>query len=110
MTTGNCDGVYTRRNSPDGRFAIVVNRCELRFAFPGQGGDAPGYIRLVDNSTKRVLKSAEIDMVNGFTWVEWSQHRVAVPLYVEWELPVPWDAPASLNSSRPDVCENEGLL
>ncbi len=33
---------------PDGRFAIVVNRCELRFAMPGQGGDAPGYVRLVE--------------------------------------------------------------
>lgn len=94
MVTNNCEGVYTRRLSPDGRFAIVVNRCEMRFAMPGQGGDAPGYVRLVDVGTGKVLEKTDIDMVNTFPGVEWHPHRVEMPLLVEWELPVKWDVPA----------------
>jgi hypothetical protein len=79
--------------SPDGRFAIVVNRCEMRFAMPGQGGDGPGYVRLVDVETGKVLERTDIDMVNAFPGVEWHPHRVAIPLLVEWPLPVHWDTP-----------------
>ena len=93
MVTNNCDSVYARRVSPDGRFAIVVNRCEMRFAFPGQGGDAPGYVRLVDVKTGNVLEKTDIDMVHTFPSVEWHPHRVSMPLLVEWELPVKWDVP-----------------
>jgi hypothetical protein len=93
MVTNDCDGIYTRRVSPDGRFAIVVNRCEMRFAMPGQGGDAPGYVRLVDVTTGKVLEKTDIDMVNTFPSVEWHPHRVSMPLLVEWELPVEWNVP-----------------
>jgi hypothetical protein len=86
--------LYAKRLSPDDRFAIVVNRCEMRFAMPGQGGDAPGYVHLVDVETGKVLEKTDIDMVNTFLGVEWHPHRVAIPLLVEWQLPVQWDKPA----------------
>jgi hypothetical protein len=91
IVTDNCDGLYAKRVSPDDRFAIVINRCEMRFAMPGQGGDAPGHVRLVEVRTGRVLEKTDIHMVNTFPGVEWHPHRVVIPLLVEWELPVQWD-------------------
>ncbi len=42
--TGKCSNVYTTSKSPDGRFLVEVRRCEMRYAAPGQGGDAPGIV------------------------------------------------------------------
>lgn len=85
--TSKCSDVYTTARSPDGRFLVEVRRCEMRYAAPGQGGDAPGIIRLVDLTNGKELKRKRIDIVSTFTGAEWSERRVSIPLLVDWDLP-----------------------
>ncbi len=55
----------------------------------------PGYVPLIDVEKGKVLEKTDIDIVNTFPGVDWHPHRVSIPLLVEWELPVRWDAPTS---------------
>lgn len=77
-----------REVSPDGRFEIVLCRLAQSGAMmPGQGGDAPGRILLVQRATGEVLQSTEIAMVNAMTDVSWSPGHVHVKLFADWDLP-----------------------
>lgn len=83
---GNKAEIYSRTKSPDGRFEIVVYRKPMRFAMPGQGSDAPGYIHLCDAAGK-ILKKTNVDMVQNVGKIEWSETNVSIKLIAEWKLP-----------------------
>ena len=82
-----CDDVYTKEQSPDGRFEVVVCRHGGGTAMPGQGGDAPGTIRLREIATGRVLHEVPIEMVQQFPGVEWTDGHARIKLFAEWLLP-----------------------
>ena len=77
---------YRTYSSPDGKFKVVVYRIPKAFAFPGQSGDAPGFIRLYDASGK-VLEKSDVEMVQLVDRVEWNSDSVSIPLIAEWKLP-----------------------
>ncbi len=80
--------VYRTFERPDGAFRIVVLRRPLSFAMPGQAGDAPGIVQLV-NRKGQVLRQTEVEMaqfVNENT-IEWSRNAVHIKLVVDWTLP-----------------------
>lgn len=83
----DCGDVYTRSKSPNGRFEIVVCREAQAFAAPGQGGDAPGTIRLVEVATGRILQATSIDLVQSFPGATWESGRVDLLPLVQWDLP-----------------------
>ena len=72
--------------SPDGRFKIVVKGVPMVFAFPGQSGDAPGFVQLCTKSGK-VLQEKEVEMVQMVDNVQWSPSAVNMDLFAEWNLP-----------------------
>lgn len=73
--------------SPDGKYTLVVYRLpQFRMAFPGQAGDAPGYVRLFDQSGK-VLEEKDIEMVENIDQVEWEKTTVHIKLFADWRLP-----------------------
>jgi len=75
--------------SPDRRFRLVVYRIPMMFCMPGGSSDAPGYVRLFDNRTGRLLEQKEVEMVQmvGFTEVDWSSSQVHIKLLADWNLP-----------------------
>ena len=77
---------YRTYLSPDRRFNVVVQRFPMKFAFPGQSGDAPGRVQLCDASGK-VLREKEIEMVQLADNVSWSDTNVEIRLFVDWKLP-----------------------
>ncbi|MGC3958224.1 MAG: hypothetical protein QM813_09890 [Verrucomicrobiota bacterium] len=78
---------YRRYSSPDGRFQIVVFRIPTAFARPGGSSDAPGYFRLLDAHTGKVLREQEVEMVQLVDQIEWSATNVEVRLLADWSLP-----------------------
>lgn len=72
--------------SPDGAFRILVLRRPLPFAMPGQAGDAPGIVRLLDRNG-HVLRETDVEMVQMANTVEWEAHRVRIRFVADWELP-----------------------
>ena len=77
----------TRANSPDGRFRMVIYRMPARSTMPGQGGDAPGSVRLYDQRTGRVLEEKDVDMVQRIDQFEWSSTNLHIKLFADWKLP-----------------------
>ena len=53
---------------------------------PGQSGDAPGEVRLLDRSG-HVLESTSVDMVQVVENVDWQDRRVVIKLVADWPLP-----------------------
>ncbi len=79
--------IYQKISSPDARYYLLVYRRPLWPAtMPGQAGDAPGVVRLYDRSG-RLLNEAPIDMVQHLNDLEWSAHKVEVPLVFRFSLP-----------------------
>jgi hypothetical protein len=79
--------VYATFTRPDGHYRVVVlRRTVWPGMMPGQGGDAPGTVRLLDRQGK-VLRQAAVEMVQLVDQVEWSDRKVYVKLVAEWELP-----------------------
>jgi hypothetical protein len=77
---------YRRFNSPDGRYAVIVYRIPSCFPMmPGQGGDAKGFVRLVDHEGK-ILREKPVEMVNTIDMVEWDRESVFIGLFPEWPL------------------------
>lgn len=77
--------------SPDGRYKLVVYKYTIYNyipTMPGQGGDAPGVVRLLD-SKDNVLQEAKLEMVQnvGSREVEWEKDKVHIKLIAEWPLP-----------------------
>jgi len=79
--------VYRTVVSPDGKYKIVVYRIpEFGMVFPGQAGDAPGYVRLYDQAG-HVLAEKDVDMVQNIEQVYWGPGSVDIKLFAEWKLP-----------------------
>ena len=70
--------------SPDGIFRLEAVKTEWTpFAMPGQGGDGGGYVRLIDNRSRRLLRqSPYLPLVSSFDSNSyfWSDLEVAVKL------------------------------
>lgn len=78
---------YAAFNSPDGKYKIVVMKKSTFFGkAPGQGGDAPGEVRLV-NKNGDVLQQKDVEMVQLVEKVEWTEKNVYIKLVADWELP-----------------------
>jgi hypothetical protein len=78
--------IYRTYLSPGGEFKIVVFRIPMSMAFPGQSGDAPGYVQLQDGSGK-VLKEKKVEMVQIIEPPVWSKTGVEIKLFADWNLP-----------------------
>lgn len=77
---------YQVLQSPDHRFRLVVYRRPIwPSTMPGQGSDAPGVVRLYDESG-RLLNEAPMGMVQQIVDVQWSVDRVEVPLVFSFKL------------------------
>ncbi len=74
---------YARFDSPDGRHALVVYRRPTFFAMPGQGGDAPGTVVLIDKDGTE-LRRRELEMVQTVHRPRWLRDRVEVTLILDW--------------------------
>lgn len=78
---------YSTFPSPDGRYKVVVYRLPtFTIAISGAGGEAPGYVRLLDNSGK-VLVEKDLEMVQDIDRVDWQKDRVYLSGGQEWMLP-----------------------
>lgn len=78
---------YEVLQSPDARFKVVVYRRPVwPSTMPGQAGDAPGVVRLYDQSG-RLLHEAPIEMVQQVSDLKWTHDRVTIPLVFDWQLP-----------------------
>jgi hypothetical protein len=78
---------YRSSVSPDGRFEMVVYRVPTKSAMPGQAGDAPGFVRLYDKRTGRVLEQKDVEMVQNIDQFEWSATNLYIKLFADWKLP-----------------------
>jgi hypothetical protein len=78
---------YRTYASPDGRFKMVVYRIPTASAMPGQTGDAPGFVRLYEQKTGRVLYQKDVEMVQNIDQVEWSSTNLFIKLFADWRLP-----------------------
>lgn len=77
--------------SPDGRYKLVVYKYKTHTyipTMPGQGGDAPGVVRLLD-SKNNVLQEAKLEMARnvGPSEIVWEKDKVHIKLIAEWPLP-----------------------
>lgn len=87
---------YKRFTNPDGHFAVVVYRIPSLFPMmPGQGGDAKGYVRLIDRQG-HILQEKRVEIVNTIDFVEWKPEFLNIRLFAEWPLP-----PRPSSSHRP---------
>ncbi|HUS35259.1 MAG TPA: hypothetical protein VM680_07915 [Verrucomicrobiae bacterium] len=81
---------YVTYQSPDQRFKVVVCRYQqYGIMMPGQSGDAPGVVFVVDNANGRVLGKKRIEMVQmvNVNQIEWSPTNVYIHLIGDWKLP-----------------------
>ncbi len=76
---------YRTFERPDGLYRIEVWRQFQVFAMPGQAGDAPGTVRLVD-SQRNTLAEARVEMVELVDAVDWSGGHARIRLIVDWDL------------------------
>ena len=81
---------YATFERPDHRYQVVVLRKRSGWpggvGRPGQSGDAPGEVRLVDRSG-HVLESSSVDMVQVVDNVDWQDKHVVIKLVADWPLP-----------------------
>ena len=81
------ESTYLEFHSPDKRLAIVVKRKTQLFGVgPGQSGDAPGRVLLVD-AKGTILREAPIEMVQLIEVGTWGTRSVEVRPFGEWRLP-----------------------
>lgn len=78
---------YVDFPSPDGRYKVLVYRRPGLLAMaPGQSGDAPGRVLLVD-SKGHVLKESPVEMVQLVEVPAWRADAVEVRPFGDWPLP-----------------------
>ena len=81
---------YASFERPDHHYQVVVLRKGSGWpggvGRPGQSGDAPGEVRLVDRSG-HVLESSSVDMVQVVDNVDWQDKHVVIKLVADWPLP-----------------------
>jgi len=78
---------YRSYMSPDGRFKMVVYRLPMLMAMPGQSSDAPGFVRLYDQRSGRILQQKDVEMVQMIDQFEWSSTNLYIKLFADWRLP-----------------------
>ena len=78
---------YRSYLSPDGRFKMVVYRLPMLVAMPGQSSDAPGFVRLYDQRSGRILQQKDVEMVQNIDQFEWSPTNLYIKLFADWSLP-----------------------
>lgn len=78
---------YRSYLSPDGRFKMVIYRIPMETAMPGQASDAPGFVRLYDQRTGRILQQKDVEMVQMINQFEWSSTNLYIKLFADWRLP-----------------------
>ncbi len=78
---------YRSYLSPDGRFRMIVYRLPMFMCMPGQSSDAPGFVRLYDQRSGRILQQKDVEMVQNIDRFEWSTTNLYIPLFADWELP-----------------------
>jgi hypothetical protein len=81
-----CAEVYDRSTSTDGKFEMLVCRTPSA-GMPGQSGDAPGFIRLLDKRSGSILNEADLEMVQVYPGVEWTKDTAHIKLIADWPLP-----------------------
>ena len=82
-----CASEYQIFTSPDGEYHISVYRITVfPMMMPGSAGDAPGFVRLYDNYNN-ILEEQDVDMVQLVDDIEWSEDKVNIKLFAEWDLP-----------------------
>jgi hypothetical protein len=62
------DTLYREWDSKDGTIRAVVRKqwiSSIIPAMPGQGGDAPGWVTVIDRRTGSILLHKRVDMVNA---------------------------------------------
>jgi hypothetical protein len=59
----------------------------MQSAMPGQSGDAPGFVRLYDQRTGRILEQKDVAMVQNIDQFEWSATNLYIKLFADWRLP-----------------------
>lgn len=78
---------YATFERPDGKYKIVVMRQESFFSkSPGQAGDSPGEVLLV-NKAGEVLQKTDVEMVQLVENVTWEDKKVYIKLVADWDLP-----------------------
>ena len=80
---------YSRFKSPDGRYELIVYGIPTFIpTMPGNAGDAPGFVQLVDQNGN-VLNEADVSMVQGIEpyAIFWEKRSVHIKLIADWELP-----------------------
>ena len=89
MATTRLEPVATFER-PDHHYQVLVLRKRSGWpggvGRPGQSGDTPGEVRLVDRSG-HVLESTSVDMVQVVENVDWQDKRVVIKLVADWPLP-----------------------
>ena len=84
---GCSENEYRRFESPRGDFRILVMRQgSFGAMMPGQSGDAPGVVRLVDREG-HVLQEKAVSMVQLVDQVTWREDRVTIRGLADWQLP-----------------------
>lgn len=78
---------YRSYVSPDQRFKMVVYRIPMDTTMPGQSGDAPGFVRLYDQRTGRILQQKDVEMVQVIDQFKWSSTNLYIHLFADWRLP-----------------------
>lgn len=79
---------YRAYTSPDGRLKLVVYRTPAKsMAMPGQSGDVPGFVRLYELKTGRILEQKDVALVQLIDPPEWSATNADLKLFADWKLP-----------------------
>jgi hypothetical protein len=77
---------YASFAHPDGDFTVVVLRYpQWKPAMPGQGGDAPGVVRLYDEEGN-LQNEARVEMVQLVDQVDWEADTVRIKSVAAWPL------------------------
>ena len=77
---------YRSFDQPDGSYTVVVLRNPMLLALPGQSGDAPGMVQLIDRDGA-ILNQVPVEMVQLVDQVTWSDTTVSIRLIADWTLP-----------------------
>ena len=77
---------YRGFERPDGAYRVIVLRQPMIASMPGQAGDAPGIVRLVDRDGRR-LGQADVGMVQMVQEVDWRGSRAFIRFVADWPLP-----------------------
>jgi hypothetical protein len=78
---------YASFAQSEGDYRVVVVKYRVwRAVMPGQGGDAPGAVRLYDRHGN-LLHEISVPMVNLVDQVSWEADTVRIKSVATWELP-----------------------